>query len=98
MIGSFSSSGTKIIFVLYCSVPGTLSTVESTLDEHAHMADLLTHKYLPSSQDTSHTHDDQCSAVDMSVASRNYLQRHGLDSTADHILDIGRLKQLPKLL
>lgn len=67
------------------------------MDEHAHMADLLAHKYLPSSKDTSHTHDDQCSAVDMSIASRQYLQRHGLVST-DQILDIGRLKQLPKLL
>ena len=77
----------------------TSTSVDITLDAHANMADLISQQYVTPTQlvTTATTLDNK---VDYSMATCQYLQRHGLlnDKQSEPVLDVNRLKQLPKLL
>lgn len=77
----------------------TSTSVDMTFDTHANMADLISQQYVTPTQPVAMTTtlDDK---VDCSMATYQYLQRHGLLSGehSEPVLDVTRLKQLPKLL
>lgn len=80
---------------------------ETTYLSHGNMAELITQQYFPSTKHppphtiTGHSvgvgHHGDCTA-DYSFATRDYLERHHLVKRDEKILDIEKLKELPKLL
>ena len=68
-------------------------------DAHANMADLISQQYVTPTQPVA-TATTLTDKVDYSIATCEYLQRHGLlnEEHSEPVLDVTRLKQLPKLL
>ena len=70
---------------------------EVTLDTHSNLADIITQQYTMPSNSSK----ENSSNIEYSVATQNYLTKHGLveprPPTAK-ILDIQRLRNVPKLI
>ena len=68
---------------------------EVTIDSHSNLADMISQKYTS----TPNKDDNSTAAVEYSMATQQYLTKHGLfESKPAKILDIERLRNIPKLI
>lgn len=94
---SFNSPNLSVLHIprIQCDETET-SSVDVTFDTQANMAEIITQRYLSPENSVAMT-TQESTVMDYSMNTHHYLSKHGL-TNRENILDIKKLKSLPKLL